>query len=346
MESKEELVEFSEYFLIPAKSFRVVGLNPYFDLSEERSSLAHRMRRVFFHLCLTTVLVCAILKLVFVWLVLEDVTRFGDLCKSLSCALFEAMALEMMFLFGFEGHKFNSLLQRLAEMFPNSHKDQEIYSVKENAVIVTGKLKKLAFIFVFSIFIWVVGCPVNDLLISHYANTTYEMELPYDIYTPWDEQESLYGLLLTFSIELVTICSAVTTTLAANIFFVAVIAQISLQFKILAQNLRDLGPNDNRALAQYICHHNTLLDTCQEFCRLVSRTVFMNHILSSFALCLGLFQVVTSSNKEVFKFLVYLQCVLIQTFNISAIGEALKENVGTRVSYLKFIVNHFSNCRA
>ena len=48
------------------------------------------------------------------------------------------------------------------------------------------------------------------------------------------------------------------------------------------------------------------------------------------ALCCGLFQVVMAKDtSEVFRFLVYLACVLIQTYNMSYIGDVFIDHVSS-----------------
>lgn len=96
---------------------------------------------------------------------------------------------------------------------------------------------------------------------------------------------------------------------------------------MLSQNIRDLPPNDEKGIIKLIVSHIRLIEISQQFAQLLSRTVFLNHILSSMALCLGLFECVTSDTSEIFRFIVYLLCVLVQTFNMSFIGDKLIQDV-------------------
>lgn len=129
---------------------------------------------------------------------------------------------------------------------------------------------------------------------------------------------------------------------------ISIMSQITLQFDMLAQNIRELQPNDMQGIIKITLMHIRLIEVSQQFARLISRTVFLNHILSSMGCSIGLFQVViTEDMGEKFRFIVYLLCVLLQTFNMSFIGDLLIEHVSVFISCeitLNFSHLEFESC--
>lgn len=323
------VVKFESYFGIAATSFRSLGLNPYFECKEETPKVRQWINFVHFHFCFWVLVVSTIFELIFCCTVFGEKELLMDFCRSISCAIFDIMGIEEYLLMWLSGYKFNEFILQLEQMFPNDRETQERYGVAKQAEDTIRLLRTLSMVYFLCIFIWVVGSPVYDILIAYYSETTYIFELPFKMWFPYDLTEPLWfyvALVMQFD----TIYASVMMILAINSLFVSIIAQIGLQFDMLAQNFRELAPNDTRGLVRLTVFHNHLIDICQQFSGLLSRTVFLNHLLSSLALCFGLFQVLTSDTSEIFRFVVYLVCVLIQTFNMSFVGDQLIEHVRKR----------------
>lgn len=319
-------IKFKDYFGIPASSFRSVGLNPYFDHKERTSTVRKCLNFVQFHFCFWLLVVSTILELVFCGTVFSEDGRLMDFCRALSCALFDAMAIEEFLLIWWSGNKFTDFILQLEQMFPIDRETQEKYAIAKQAEDTQKMLRSLATIYTVCIFIWVVGTPLIDVLLCHLQGTVYVLELPFKMWSPWDLNETIpfyVALIMQFD----TIYASVMITLALNTFFVSIMAHIGLQFDMLSQNIRDLQRNDAEGLLRIIHLHIRLIEVAKHFSQLLSRTVFFNHLLSSVSLCCALFQVLTSDVGEIFRFIFVLIIVLLQTFNMSFVGNLLSDNV-------------------
>lgn len=321
-----KLVQFEDYFKIPAKCFLSIGLNPYFEVKEKSTGIEKILQCICFHLSFWNYILSLLFQFINILSVAGREGMFLDLLRALSCFIFGVLGMEELLLMWFEGGKFNAFILSLETMFPTDAKTQDTYSIREHYESIVRTLKQIVFLFVFCIFIWVVGSPIVDIILCHYQNTTYVLEVPFEEFTPW-KQEHAPGLQLTFLNEIGTIYSSVMIILAVNVFFMSIVAQISLQFNMLCQNIRDLPADDVEHLWGLVKMHNRLIAIGLEFTKLISRTVFVNHIISSVAICCALIQVSIAEPMEIFRFVVYLICVIIQTFNMSWIGDILIEHV-------------------
>lgn len=325
--AQSPLIKFEDYFGIPAISFRSVGLNPYFDYKERTSTVRKCLNFVLFHFCFWLLVVSTILELVFCCTVFSEEGRLMDFCRAMSCALFDTMAIEEFLLIWWSGHRFTDFILQLEQMFPVDRETQDKYAIAKQAGDTQKLLKSFATIYTVCIFIWVVGTPLMDILLCNFQGTVYVFELPFKMWSPWDLNQTVpfyIALLMQFD----TIYASVIMTLALNTFFVSIMAHIGLQFDMLSQNIRDLQPNDGQGLLKIIHLHIRLIEVGRHFSQLLSRTVFFNHLLSSVSICCALFQVLTSDIGEIFRFIFVLIVVLLQTINMSFVGNLLSDYVG------------------
>lgn len=326
MNSKNRLIKFEDYFKTPSFSFSCIGLNPYFECKRPTTNIRKWINFVHFHLCFWLLFICTVCELIFAATVAGDKERLLDFCRALSCALFDIMGIELLLLMWISGFKFNEFILQLEDLFPNDYETQDKYFIFKHYKETQMVLQNLTNVFVICIFIWVVGSPCYDVLISYIDDTPYVFELPFKMWSPirLDTPISFYvALFMQFD----TIYASVLAILAVNTFFVSIVGLISLQFNMLAQNIREIPPNDQSRAIQLTRVHNRLIEISKQFSQLISRTEFVNHILSSIALCCALFQVVSSEPSEIFRFLIFIICVLIQTFTMSYIGDVLIQHV-------------------
>lgn len=326
-EQPSKLVQFDDYFLIPGLSFRAVGLNPYFENKVQRTKTQKLFTRLLFHVCFWILLVCQIMQAVFLFSIAGDMSRFLEFCRSFSCNLFNLLGLEKMLFIVFDGEKFDTFVNLLEAMFPSDLDTQRKYKIDQHLVAIIAVIRKLTAVFLLCIFVWVVGSPTIEIIICYYTNTKWVLELPFDMLTPWSPENPLL-FVITFGLEFVTMYTTLMIILAVNIFLTAIVTQISLQFDMLAQNIRELPPNDVQGLNKLVETHIRLIEIGTVFSQLISRTAFMNHFLNSVTLCLSLFQIVTSPPSEIFRYIVSYMCVIIQTGNMSWIGNILSDHVG------------------
>lgn len=323
---EEQLIKFEDYFKISSGVFKSVGLNPNFNSKEPLSNTKNWLLFILFHVCFWVLVVTTILELIFVLTVAGDKDQLMDFCRAISCALFDVMGIEEMVLIWMSGNKFKAFILQLEEMFPNDPETQRKYNIRKHAQDTKMVVKNLTSVFVFCIVVWLVGSPCYDALVSHFTGSAYVFDLPFKMWAPVDLDDPVAFNTALF-MQFDTIYASVMTILAVNTLFLSIVAQICLQFDMLSQNIRELPPNDEEGVIKLTLMHIRLIDISQQFAELISRTVFVNHILSSIALCCGLFQVVTSETSEIFRFVIYLICVLIQTFNMSYIGDRLIQHV-------------------
>lgn len=324
--TQSRLIKYEDYFELTARNFRSLGLNPYFECKKENSKSRKWLNFIHFHICFWLLLITTTLELIFCCTILGREGFLLDFCRTFSCALFDIMGVEEMILMWLSGNKFNEFILQLEQIFPNDRETQQKYEIALHEQNTRKILKALIKYFLFCIFIWVVGSPTFDIVLCYIEDTRYVFELPFKMWFPWDLQNPVAFYVALF-MQLDTIYASVMIMLAANTFFVSIMSQIALQFDMLAQNIRELQPNDTRGIIKITLTHIRLIEVSQQFSHLISRTVFLNHILSSMALCCGVFQVITSEASEIFRFIVYLLCVLLQTFNMSYIGDLLIQQV-------------------
>lgn len=328
-QEQQQPVQFEDYFYIPGLSFRCVGLNPYFENKVRATRSQKLFARILFHGCFWLLSLCLIMEIAFIISVAGDMDRFLDCCRAGSCSLFGLLGVEKMLFTAFDGQKFNTFINVLEDMFPKDLKTQRYYKIGEHSAFIIGLIKKLTACFFLCIFVWVVGSPTLELIICYYTNTKWELELPFDMLTPW-QPDTPFLFAVTFFMEFVNIYTVVVIILAVNIFLTAVVTQISLQFDMLAQNIRELPPNDVPALNELVETHNRLIEIGTTFAELISRTAFMNHFLNSLTLCLSMFQIVTSPPLERFRFVTSYLCILLHTGNLSWIGNILSDHVSAK----------------
>lgn len=342
--TKDRLIKFGDYFETASYGFTFIGLNPYFECKNKTSESRKLFNFILFHFCFWLSALTTLLEIGFFLSIMGDKEQLMEFCKTVSCALYDTIAVEQMLLMWLAGKKFNEFILRLEEMFPNDKVTQERYQVQQQAEDTKGLMKKVFTAFIFCFFIWVVGSPAYDILLCYYTDTKYVLELPFKILSPWDLDDPIPYYVALF-LEFITMYSSVMIVVSVNMFFVSIVAQIRLQFEMLAQNIRDLTANDYQGLNSIIRQHIRLIDICGQFAELISRTVFVNQMLSSVALCCALFQVVSSTSSEIFRFLVYLMVVTIQTFNMSFVGDSIMQNVRNGICWRNFLTNGLiSNC--
>lgn len=327
MAQDHTLIKFSDYFETAGYSFRAIGLNPYLECKEETSNARKLFNSALFHFCFWLSALTTFLEIAFFMSILGDMDQLMEFCKTVSCALYDTIAVEQMVLMWLSGKKFNHFISQLEAMFPNDRKTQERYAVHKQAKDTKRLMKNVFTAFIFCFFIWVVGSPAYDILLCYFTNKKYVLELPFKIFSyPWNLDDPIPYCVAMF-LEFITMYSSVMIVVSVNMFFVSIVAHIRLQFEMLAQNIRDLTPNDYDGLNQAIRQHIRLIDVCGQFAKLISRTVFVNQMLSSLALCCALFQVVSTTSSEIFRFLVYMMVTTIQTFNMSIVGDSIMQNV-------------------
>lgn len=323
---QKPLIQFEDYFKTPAISFRILGLNPYFECKIRTTTLRKWFNFFLFHVCFWVLVLSTILELIFVITIAGDKAQIMEFVRALSCILFDVMGIEELLLIWLNGQKFNEFILQLEEVFPKDRKTQEKYAIHKHAKDTKLLLKNLTTVFMVCIFIWMAGSPVYDVVVSAIYDTPYVFELPFKMWSPVDlDQPLAFNIALLMQFD--TIYASVLIILAVNTFMVSIVSQISLQFDMLAQNFRELPPNDTQGVIKLITTHIRLIEICKKFAELVSRTVFIVHFLSSLAICCGLFQMLQTDTSEIFRFLIFLICVLIQTFNVSYIGDVLIQHV-------------------
>lgn len=277
-------IQFGHYFEVAHYSFRQLGLNPYFECKQKTSKIRKFCNNVLFHFCFWLTALTTLLEIMFFMSILGDKDQLKEFAKTVSCALYDSIAVEQMFLIWTSGQKFNEFILNLEDMFPTDRETQERYAIKKQASDTKLLMKNLLFAFCFCFFIWVVGSPSYDVLLCYLTDTEYALELPFKIWSPWGLDDPIPYKVAMF-LEFITMYSSVFIVVSVNMFFVSIVAQIRLQFDMLAQNIRDLRPNDMQGLSCAIRQHIRLIDICGQFAKLISRTVFVNQMLGSGALC-------------------------------------------------------------
>lgn len=343
---QSHLVKYEDYFELTAANFRSLGLNPYFECKGKTSMSRKWLNFLHFHICFWTLLITTSLELFFCCTIVGREGQLLDFCRSFSCTLFDIMGIEEMILM-WSGNKFNEFILNLEQMFPIDRETQEKYKIAQHHQATIKILKMLTNLFFLCIFIWVVGSPTYDIVLCYIQNTRYVLDLPFQMWFPWDMDHPVAFYFALF-MQLETIYASVMIILALNTLMISIMSQITLQFDMLAQNIKELQPNDLQGIIKITLMHIRLIEVSQQFARLISRTVFLNHILSSMGCSIGLFQVViTEDMGEKFRFIVYLLCVLLQTFNMSFIGDLLIEHVSVFISCeitLNFSHLEFESC--
>lgn len=329
MESEERLIEFSDFFRISGYSFKLIGLNPFFESKKASTKIRQnkpRFNSFLTHFCFWLTSLTTVLEIIFCLSIIGDMDHFLDFCKTFSCFLFDFMAVLEMLLIRFSGNDFRLFILELEQLFPSDKGTQEKYKIQRQAKDTNLVLKRVFSAFIFCFFIWIIGSPTYDVLYCYFTDKKYTLEVPFKIYLPWNPDDPV-PYFIAFFLEVVTIYASVLIVVSVNMFFLAIVAQLRLQFVMLAQNIRDLPPRDFGALRNVIKLHNHLIKVSGRFTELLSWTMLSNYFFSSGAICCALFEMVTSETSEKIRFLVYLMVVLIQTLTMSFVGETLEEYV-------------------
>lgn len=319
----EDLFEFTRRY-----GFRFVGLNPYFECKSPANNRNKLINGILFHCCFWIVTVTVVLELIFVFTIFGDMEQYMEFCKTLSGMAYDLMGAELLLLMWTSGTKFNEFILELEEMFPSDQGTQLHYGVKEQAKSTEITLKTIFGVFMLCLSVWVVT-PAYDLLHCYLTGTKYVLVLPYTIWMPPQMNETASSVTAMLLVVL-TMYAVAMIIVSVNMLYVSIVSQIELQFEILAQNIRNLPPNDSLALCQTIQQHIRLINICQHFSKLISRSVFLNQLLSTLGICCGLFELALSD--EIFQYIVYLFAMVIQNFTLSFIGDRIMCSVSNAVA--------------
>lgn len=187
----------------------------------------------------------------------------------------------------------NEIVIRLDKLFPKTIQEQVKFNVHQYATEL--RLKTTVFIILNISGIWIYN--LTPIIIQLYGiifeGHFYEKKLPTVMWYWFDPfqpgiYESLYVLICWTGFTIAV------TILATDLLFCSIITLLSIQFKMVSENIRDLQ-GDFEKLKDLIKAHQELVELSDMVEDIFSPSFLLNVFSSSFVICLTGFQAVVSS---------------------------------------------------
>lgn len=338
-----DLVLFNEFFAIPDKFFRLIGVVGYSGAEARPVSKLHaRLLTIFFWSSFINLFICFVGECIFFVLGFGDFDNFLKLTALAPCMAFVGMSLEEMLMIWWYRKQLGEVIMFLEEMYPKQCVQEQLqYNIPQTK----SKLRWLMIYFATSYMTLISTfnfIPFFVTVYEYFQEGVWKRELPYFIWYPFDPYTDAVFPVLYF-LQSWAGFTTVIAILAFNIFLGALITLFCLQFDILNTKLKLLKPskenykNDLKELIKLIEIHTALFENCRLMGHIFSVSIFVNYIISSLVICLVGFQVVAGEETPViFKFMLFLICSLIQTMTMSYFGNQIIERVSdSRGRFLK-----------
>lgn len=322
--NSEPLIQFEAFFTVSKYTFKSLGLNPYFECKEDVSAWSKWLLRGAFVFEMSILLITTALGIIFSVMILGDKDQIREFSKTVSCYIYNLMAIQQLILMRTSGSKFNEIILELEDRLPKDLETQKKYEIQRKAKETMLIMSNVLTFYIAAFVTWIFVAPAWDAISGYYSGIGYVFPLPWSIYFPWDQTQTIpFRVVLFF--EFTTIHTTILTNVSVNMLLLSIVFQVQLQFEILAQNIRDVPPNDASGLYKLIHQHVQLMELTKKFASLISPMTFLNYMFSTFGLCFVLFNLATLDEK--LKFATFLVIFLIQTLIMSLVGETVMQNV-------------------
>lgn len=190
-----------------------------------------------------------------------------------------------------------NIAERLEVLFPKTSTLQKKYRVKEIFNDMQIKTKIFMILNISGIFIYNITPLASQLKGIVFEGREFQRTLPTQMWYAFDAYQPVVYEILYFTISWTGFTLA-TIILSTDLLFCAIISLLSMQFRILAQNILEIShekPKEAlKELKQLIEIHQELIDLSLELEKIFSPSFLLNVMSSGFVICLTGFQTFVS----------------------------------------------------
>ncbi|XP_053690971.1 odorant receptor 85c-like [Sabethes cyaneus] len=330
-----DLVKFESFIRVPEIFYDMIGITRY---GEPRHTTRARLKQLFFWSSYANTIFCLIIEHIYFIKAAGNFTNFLELTALAPCIGFTALSIVKIMTVKLNEAKLNRILDRLNDLFPTSHLDQERYRTFQYNL--ESQVVMKSFSILYMILIWIFNLlPLVSMLVNYLANAVLEKELPYFMWYWYDwNKEGYYEL--TFFHQIWGGFDSAVFNLCTDLMFCAIILLLCLQFDIIAYRLKN-ATNDYRELVSCIELHQAVVDLSDQLESIFSPSILVNFVGSSVIICLVGFQATSEiSAFDLFKFILFLISSLVQVFLLCYYGNKLIE-ASSQIAYSAFEGNWY-----
>ncbi|XP_001662355.3 odorant receptor 85c [Aedes aegypti] len=325
-----DLVKFESFIRVPEIFFDMIGITRY---GEARDTWKARLKQAFFWSSYANTIFCLIIEHIYFIKAAGNFTNFLELTALAPCIGFTALSIVKIMTIKLNEAKLNGILDRLSDLFPRSHLDQDRYRTYNYNL--ESQMVMKSFSILYMILIWIFNLlPLVSMLVNYISTGILEKELPYFMWYWYDWHKAGYYEITFFHQNWGAFDSAVFN-LSTDLLFCAIILLICLQFDILAYRLRH-AKGDYKELEQCVKLHQSVVELSNQLEGIFSPSILVNFVGSSVIICLVGFQATSNiSAFDLFKFILFLISSLVQVFLLCYYGNKLIE-ASSQIGYCAF----------
>ncbi|XP_058825003.1 odorant receptor 85b-like [Topomyia yanbarensis] len=325
-----DLVKFESFIRVPEIFYDMIGMMRY---GESRNTTKARFKRLFFWSSYANTIFCLIIEHIYFIKAAGNFTNFLELTALAPCIGFTALSIVKIMTIKLNETKLNGILDRLNEIFPRTHLEQERYRTYQYNL--ESQVVMKSFSVLYMILIWIFNLlPLVSMLVKYLTSGVLEKELPYFMWYWYDWNKEGYYEITFFHQNWGAFDSAVYN-LCTDLMFCAIILLICLQFDIIAYRLKH-AKDDYRELVGCIELHQIVVDLSDQLESIFSPSILINFVGSSVIICLVGFQATSEiSAFDLFKFVLFLVSSMVQVFLLCYYGNKLIE-ASSQIAYSAF----------
>lgn len=222
------------------------------------------------------------------------------------------------------------ICDKLKNLFPENHKHQIKFEIKSYINQTNLFLKSYGILFV--TLIWVFNLlPIFDSYYHYHVTKIWIRKLPYDLWYPFNPYVNILYEINYIS-QILLASNSMVGGIAVDVLLCALISQICLQFKILKDEMVNLGyssENENwKMMCKCIEKHVKLIELTNQLENCFSISMLLHFVGSAFVLCSTLFLTVAGINKfDLLKFTIFFISSVVEIFVLCWYGNWMIESV-------------------
>lgn len=332
----EAPIDFRDFFKIIKVYWSYVPINPYSQFVKPSTGRDLTLVKILFWIVLASKFLMVSSE---IWFILEllmdketplDVTVAASAISWLMMALMAFEATTMMYR---NSVPITRLLHRMNDLFPRG--DQTVakaqlkfWNVIPNTYIRVSFVTTMVIIF----------GPLIASIIYYLFTGRWEFQLPMYLRYPFDPYAPAI-VVFVYAWEAWVVCASTMILSAIALLVGAMVMQMCLQYKMLANDLQALKfrPNnyaeDRAKLVVLMQKHSQLIEVGQELHDSYALTLVVNYLLSSMVICLFCFLIAATDDTSTFVIVsIDLCCFLCYNSIFSFFGQQLIDSVSGNAS--------------
>lgn len=269
------------------------------------------------------------------WFIYDLVQISIDLVVIANCLVWVVFAINgayLMFLIWHKGALIVSLLHTLNDHFPRRRDAQEAVQLLQFVKGWNRIMGCFETLYIIAIVATIVTEPIWTM-IDYYAGGEFRIRFPVFIRYPFDTDQ-LHLIPVVFAWEILGTVTSSQVIAGVSALLGAMLMNINLQFKMLANELNRLQPRkcsdeaDTKKLIQLSVRHERLLAIAAEIRNLFSFSLLLNYVLSSVMICMLCFVIANASDAaSIIKAYTIITCFIVYNAIYSHYGNQIMVNV-------------------